>query len=116
MGRCGSIHRVGRGSFPLAHMHANQYVKPRLALVGDAAHTVHPLAGQGVNLGLLDAATLAEVLVDSVNLQDAGALSPLRRYERWRKGHNQFMQTSLDGIYRVFKPRSLALQAREILP
>lgn len=96
---------VGRGSFPLAHSHARQYVKPRIALVGDAAHTVHPLAGQGVNLGLLDAATLAEVLIDSANSKDAGLLLPLRRYERWRKGHNQMMQTMLDGFYRAFKPQ-----------
>ena len=101
---------LGRGSFPLAHWHANQYVRARLALIGDAAHTVHPLAGQGVNLGLLDAAALAEVLLESENPQDAGALSPLRRYERWRKGHNQLMQMALDGFYHAFKPQSLALQ------
>ena len=100
---------VGRGSFPLTHMHARQYVRPRLALVGDAAHTVHPLAGQGVNLGLLDAATLAEVLLDGTKTNDAGALLPLRRYERWRRGHNQIMQASLDGFYRVFKPQTSAV-------
>ena len=94
---------VGRGSFPLSRMHARQYVKPRVALIGDAAHTIHPLAGQGVNLGLLDAATLAEVIIDGSGSRDCGAILPLRRYERWRKGHNHMMQLAVDGFYRAFR-------------
>ncbi|MEM7292406.1 MAG: UbiH/UbiF/VisC/COQ6 family ubiquinone biosynthesis hydroxylase [Pseudomonadota bacterium] len=100
---------VGRGSFPLAQKHANQYIKPRIALVGDAAHTVHPLAGQGVNLGLLDAGTLAEVLLESTS-SDVAEWRDLRRYERWRKGHNRLMQAALDGFYRAFKPQPAAVK------
>lgn len=89
-----------RAKFPLRAQHARQYVKTRLALIGDAAHTIHPLAGQGVNLGFADAATLAEVLMDSVrSKRDIGSLKTLRRYERWRKGDNLAMLS----IMTVFK-------------
>jgi 2-polyprenylphenol 6-hydroxylase len=92
-GRLGSIRSVGaRAAFPLALAHAEHYVRSRAALIGDAAHTVHPLAGQGVNLGFLDAAALAEVLRAAENeRRDIGALHVLRRYERWRKGDNLAM-------------------------
>ncbi|MEM7206971.1 MAG: UbiH/UbiF/VisC/COQ6 family ubiquinone biosynthesis hydroxylase [Pseudomonadota bacterium] len=93
---------VGRGSFPLSYQHATHYVKPRIALIGDAAHSIHPLAGQGVNLGLLDAATLAEVLLGQKGKGDAGSLLALRRYERWRKTQNIAMQSLIDGIYKAF--------------
>lgn len=97
----GKIQTVGpRAGFPLALSHAKTYTAPHLALVGDAAHTVHPLAGQGVNLGFLDAATLAEVLLDAVTKpKDIGAHAVLRRYERWRKGDNLAM-VSLTGGFR----------------
>lgn len=97
----GKIQTLGpRAGFPLALSHARAYTAPHLALVGDAAHTVHPLAGQGVNLGFLDAATLAEVLLDAVAKQkDIGAHAVLRRYERWRKGGNIAM-VSLTGGFR----------------
>jgi 2-octaprenylphenol hydroxylase len=89
-----------RAGFSLALSHAKAYTAPHLALVGDAAHTVHPLAGQGVNLGFLDAATLAEVLLEAVAKQkDVGAQVALRRYERWRKGDNLAM-VSLTGGFR----------------
>ena len=108
LGKITSLH--ARGSFPLAKMHARRYVKPRVALIGDAAHTVHPLAGQGVNLGLLDAACLAEVLIEHPNPRDPGELGSLRRYERWRKGYNHLMQSSLDGFYHIFKPQNPILR------
>lgn len=90
-----------RRSFPLRRMNAPRYVRERCALVGDAAHTVHPLAGQGFNLGLLDAATLAEVLETAIaGREDPGALRLLRRYERWRKSDNETMGIAMDLLNR----------------
>jgi 2-octaprenylphenol hydroxylase len=102
--RLGEIIEVGpRGAFPLRLQHTRDYVKPGLALIGDAAHVVHPLAGQGVNLGLLDAATLAEVILDAITAgQEIGAFRVLRRYERWRKGDNLLMLGVMDGFKRLF--------------
>jgi 2-octaprenylphenol hydroxylase len=92
-----------RLSFPLQRLHAKEYVRPRFALAGDAAHALHPLAGQGVNLGLLDAAALAEVIGDAVHKgRDIGDLGVLRRYERWRKGENLAMIFALDAFKRLF--------------
>ena len=89
-----------RAGFSLALSHAKDYTAPHMALIGDAAHTVHPLAGQGVNLGFLDAATLAEVLLEAVSKQkDIGSQAVLRRYERWRKGDN-FAMVSITGGFR----------------
>ncbi|WP_353572274.1 UbiH/UbiF/VisC/COQ6 family ubiquinone biosynthesis hydroxylase [Candidatus Albibeggiatoa sp. nov. BB20] len=90
-----------RVAFPLQSRVVRQYVQPRLALIGDAAHTVHPLAGQGVNLGLLDAATLGEVLINAKH-EDFGQKIVLRRYERWRKGHNVMMAGAMYGFKNVF--------------
>lgn len=98
-----------RAGFPLRLQHAERYVRPRLALIGDAAHVVHPLAGQGVNLGLLDAAALAQVLREAGG-RDPGGLGVLRRYERWRRGYNTVMVTALDGIKHLFASSSPALQ------
>lgn len=102
--RLGAILEVGpRLAFPLRRQHAHAYVKPGLALIGDAAHVIHPLAGQGVNLGLLDAAALAEVILDAVAAgHDLGSLKVLRRYERWRKGDNLLMMGVMDGFKRLF--------------
>jgi 2-octaprenylphenol hydroxylase len=102
--RLGAIMEVGfRATFPLRLQHAHAYVKPGIALIGDAAHVVHPLAGQGVNLGLLDAATLAEVLIEALATgHDLGSLKVLRRYERWRKGDNLLMLGVMDGFKRLF--------------
>ena len=99
-----------RAGFPLALWHAREYVRPRLALVGDAAHTIHPLAGQGVNLGFLDAASLAEVLADaSESGIDPASLRTLRRYARWRRAENAVMLGACDTINRTFGERSVAV-------
>jgi 2-polyprenylphenol 6-hydroxylase len=91
----------GRASFPLRRLAAHHYVAQRVALIGDAAHVVHPLAGQGVNLGLLDAAALAQLLLDArQEREDPGALRVLRQYERWRKSEVAFMSTAIDGFDR----------------
>jgi 2-octaprenylphenol hydroxylase len=99
--RLGAIEAVGpRAAFPLRRLHAKRYVGERIALVGDAAHVIHPLAGQGVNLGLMDAAALAEtVLTTSRDLASPGAL---RRYERWRRGENQIVMTVMDSFNWLF--------------
>jgi 2-octaprenylphenol hydroxylase len=92
-----------RATFPLRSQHAKQYVQNRLALVGDAAHTIHPLAGQGVNLGFADAASLAETLIDArQKKKDIGSFEVLRRYERWRKGENLTMLTAMTGFKTLF--------------
>lgn len=89
----------GRVSIPLAATRAEHYVLERCALIGDAAHTVHPLAGQGVNLGLLDAATLADVLAEARDeREDPGALRLLRRYERRRRPQNELMSRAMSGF------------------
>jgi 2-octaprenylphenol hydroxylase len=92
-----------RESWPLQRMHAEHYVIERAALIGDAAHAIHPLAGQGVNLGLLDAATLTEVIIAAwQGGKDPGALRVLRRYERWRRGDNLLMMSAMDALNRTF--------------
>lgn len=86
-----------RISFPLNGLAAQRYVAQRVALIGDAAHVVHPLAGQGVNLGLLDAAALAQQVAAAVSAgEDPGALGVLRAYERWRKSEVALMSTAID--------------------
>lgn len=90
-----------RASFPLRRLAAHHYVAQRVALIGDAAHVVHPLAGQGVNLGLLDAAALAQSLLDArAQREDPGALRVLRHYERWRKSEVAFMSSAIDAFDR----------------
>jgi len=103
-GKLGRIESCSeRAAFPLRLQYAESYVKPGVVLIGDAAHTVHPLAGQGVNLGVLDAASLAEVVLDArAQDRDIAALKVLRRYERWRKGHNLMMMATMDGFKRLF--------------
>ena len=92
-----------RASFPLRLLHARRYVADRVALVGDAAHTVHPLAGQGINLAFLDAAALVDVLGAAMEAgDDPGEARALRRYERWRKAEALPAIVLLDGIKRLF--------------
>jgi 2-octaprenylphenol hydroxylase len=99
-----------RAGFPLALWHSREYVRPHLALVGDAAHTIHPLAGQGVNLGFLDGAALVEVLGDAVAAgSDAFSLRSLRRYERWRRSENALMLGVCDSINRLFGEKNVAV-------
>jgi len=110
--RLGAIENVGpRAVFPLRYFETLHYIQPRLALVGDAAHMMHPLAGQGVNLGMADAASLAEVLRDAHSKQrDLGSYHVLRRYERWRRADNRAMLFSMDSFKLLFSSRSQLIQ------
>jgi len=102
--RLGKVESTGpRAVYPLRFFDAERYVQPRLALIGDAAHTMHPLAGQGVNLGLADVASLAEVLLQAHQAKrDPGLEHTLRRYERWRKSENRIMLASVDSFKRLY--------------
>ena len=100
----GTVEPMGpRWSYPLAFLHAENYAAERLALVGEAAHVIHPIAGQGLNLGLRDVAALAEVLVDARRLGlDIGEPNVLRRYERWRRLDNWMLAAVTDTLNRLF--------------
>jgi 2-octaprenyl-6-methoxyphenol hydroxylase len=100
----GAVAAAGpRWSYPLSFHIARDFVKPRFALAGDCAHGIHPIAGQGLNLGLKDAAALAEVLLDAARLgQDIGALDVLKRYERWRRFDSVTLAASMDALNRLF--------------
>jgi 2-octaprenyl-6-methoxyphenol hydroxylase len=92
-----------RWAYLLAFMHAESYIAPRLALVGDAAHLIHPIAGQGLNLGIRDVAALAECVIEQRRLGlDIGGGEPLRRYERWRRFDNMALAAVTDGLNRLF--------------
>jgi 2-octaprenyl-6-methoxyphenol hydroxylase len=92
-----------RWSYPLSFHLAREFVRPRFALAGDCAHGIHPIAGQGLNLGLKDAAALAEVLLDAARLgRDIGALDTLKRYERWRRFDSFALAASTDALNRLF--------------
>jgi 2-octaprenylphenol hydroxylase len=99
-----------RGVFPLVSQHARHYVQDGVVLVGDAAHSIHPLAGQGVNLGFADAGTLAEIIGEAVEREEnPGDLPVLRRYERARKGANRTMLHFMDFLNRLFSNESRPL-------
>ena len=108
---CGKLSVVGeRAAFPLRKLKAERYVLDGVALIGDAAHVIHPLAGQGVNLGFLDAAMLMDVLIEArTHRESIGAMGVLRRYERARKGHNLAVQSAMDGFKHLFSNNNPAL-------
>ncbi|OCX59844.1 2-octaprenyl-6-methoxyphenyl hydroxylase [Thioclava sp. SK-1] len=100
----GQIELAGpRFSYPLSLTLATSYVKPRLALVGDAAHGVHPIAGQGLNLGLRDVGALAEVIADALRRgEDIGALNVLERYQGWRRFDATSLALGMDTVNTLF--------------
>ena len=100
----GEVNKVlGVASFPLKRQHAQNYVKTGVVLIGDAAHMINPLAGQGVNIGLLDAAALGEVLIDATKKGlEIADLSTLKNYEKMRRNENLRMMTVMDVFYHVF--------------
>ena len=98
-------------TYPLRLQLARSYVKHRFALVGDAAHTIHPLAGQGFNLGLKDVAALAETILDAARLgTDFGSIDVLRRYERWRRFDSSVLAVVTDTMNRLFSNDFLPLR------
>jgi 2-octaprenyl-6-methoxyphenol hydroxylase len=116
-GKLGTIALDGpRQSWPLELHLARRYVGPRFALLGDAAHGVHPLAGQGLNLAFRDVAALVEVIVDSMRAGfDAGDAQALARYERWRRFDSAVSAATFDGINRLFASDATLLRsAREV--
>jgi 2-octaprenylphenol hydroxylase len=97
--------------FPLRQRHALDYVKKSIVLVGDAAHTIHPLAGQGVNLGLLDAKALAEELLRGAEAgRSVADHNVLLRYQRRRKGNNLSMMWLMEGFKRLFGQQALSIR------
>ncbi|WP_027857473.1 FAD-dependent monooxygenase [Marinobacterium jannaschii] len=100
-----------RQLFPLRQRHAKYYVKEGFAAIGDAAHTIHPLAGQGVNLGLLDAAALADTLCDAAaRMEGWGDLRVLRRFQRSRRSDNLQMSAAMEGFKRLFNQQAPAIR------
>ncbi len=108
----GEIGVVGaRRAYPLGLHIARSFVAERLALVGDAAHVIHPIAGQGLNMGLRDVAALAEAIVDAARLGlDTGGADVLDRYQRWRRFDTVSMGIATDGLNRLFSNESDALR------
>ncbi len=111
-GRLGTVLSAdGRLCVPLRQRHAKRYVAEGLALIGDAAHTIHPLAGQGVNLGFLDAAVLAEVLLNAASRGERLAdVKVLSRFERRRMPHNLALMSAMEGFERLFQADQLPLR------
>lgn len=124
--RLGGLLKCGnRQAYPLALIHAQEIVRPRLVLAGNAAHSLHPVAAQGLNLGLRDVATLAEILVDATRRrEDIGALTLLQHYARLRQSDAQRMIAFTHGLVRLFSSdllpvtlaRRMGLLAMDLLP
>ena len=110
--RLGEVTEVDpRLCIPLRQRHAKRYVESGLALIGDAAHSIHPLAGQGVNLGFLDAAVLAEVLLHAIERgEQPNDVRVLSRYERRRMPHNLAMMAAMEGFERLFQADPLPIR------
>jgi 2-octaprenyl-6-methoxyphenol hydroxylase len=108
----GELQVVGaRRAFPLGLYTARAFTAERLALIGDAAHIIHPIAGQGLNMGLRDVAALAEAVADAARLGlDIGGPDVLERYQRWRRFDTMSMSVATDGLNRLFSNRSDALR------
>jgi 2-octaprenyl-6-methoxyphenol hydroxylase len=108
----GDISVLGaRRVHPLGFFVARSFIADRIALIGDAAHVIHPIAGQGLNMGLKDVAALAEVIVDAARLGlDPGAANVLERYQRWRRFDTMAMGLATDGLNRLFSNRSDVLR------
>ena len=122
----GAVEPVGpRWSYPVGLLLAERYVDRRLALIGEAAHVIHPIAGQGLNLGIRDVAALAEIIIDQRRLGfDIGEAAPLRRYQQWRRLDTLMLAGVTDGLNRLFSnsipplrlARDLGLAAVNRLP
>lgn len=110
--KLGKILSVGpRARFPIRGQHASHYVKPHLALIGDAAHTIHPLAGQGVNLGFADAHCLARTIISAHDShKPIGSFKTLRRYERSRRGDNLLMLEAMGVFKQLFSNNTPGLR------
>jgi 2-octaprenyl-6-methoxyphenol hydroxylase len=116
-GHLGAIRTVGRRwSYPLSAMLAHRYVDSRLALAGDAAHGIHPIAGQGLNLGFRDAIALARLVIETVEAgDDPGSPAMLARYQRARRPDNMMMLAMTDGLDRLFSTDNRILRlARDL--
>jgi 2-octaprenyl-6-methoxyphenol hydroxylase len=124
--RLGRLERTGiRRAYPLTLLRAQQHIAPRLALIGNAAHTLHPVAGQGFNLGLRDVAVMAQILLEAISDgKDPGDLAVLDRYRAWRRRDQAAVMAFTDGIVRVFSnallplvvARNIGLIAMDVLP
>jgi 2-octaprenyl-6-methoxyphenol hydroxylase len=113
----GDLEVIGpRRAFPLGLFTARTFIAERLALIGDAAHIIHPIAGQGLNMGLRDVAALAEAVADAARLGlDIGAADVLERYQRWRRFDTMTMGVATDSLNRLFSNRSDVLRlARDL--